>query len=283
MTLFFVGVLIALSCMEYELIKLNTARNCLKYIIRAFQIKELYIPYYLCPVIKNSAVKEGCRVKFYHIDINFRPLIEFPADSYILYPDYFGVCTDIVSGLEKKYKNLIVDNSHAFYSKPKGIACFNSLRKFFPELRNGAFLYTLKSIDSDIQKDGYFYEQKELTFEGICRNEQMLDKEDVKYMSDYTYNYFLSLDLSEQKQKRIETFNFYHNKLSGRNRLKFCLKDNSVPFKYPYLAENEDIAQVFASECGKRNVAVYRYWNNFPGSYPEKTFYKCLLAISLEG
>ena len=201
MTLFFVRCLIISNGMEYELIKLNTARNCLRYIIRAFKPEELYIPYYLCPVIKNSALKENCKVKFYHVDINFKPTIEFPLNAYILYPDYFGVCHDIVLELEKKYKNLILDNSHSFYSKPGGIACFNSLRKFFPSLRNGAFLYTVKTACLNIKKDEYYYEPKELSFEDICKNEQMLDNENIKYMSDCTYKYFKELDLSKEKRR----------------------------------------------------------------------------------
>ena len=48
-------------------IELNLARNCLKYIIRLYGIKQIFIPYFTCPVVWNAIREENCRVKFYHI------------------------------------------------------------------------------------------------------------------------------------------------------------------------------------------------------------------------
>ena len=60
-------------------IALNCARNCLRYVIKAFDIKEIYIPYYTCPVVWQSIQQENCRVKCYHIDKNFFPTADFPC------------------------------------------------------------------------------------------------------------------------------------------------------------------------------------------------------------
>ena len=96
-------------------IALNCARNCLRYIIKAFQIKEIYAPFYTCPVVWQSIKKENCNIKFYHIDEKFMPTMELPENSYILYTNYFGICAKNVKDLAKKYKNLIIDNAQAFY------------------------------------------------------------------------------------------------------------------------------------------------------------------------
>ena len=125
--------------MQYKIVKLNTARNSLRCIIKTYKIKEIYIPYYICYAIRNAAYQEKCKIIYYHIDKNFTPIDEFPIDAYILYPNYFGICSHIVDKLVKKYHNVIIDNAHSFYSEPRGLASFNSLRKFFPTLRDGSF------------------------------------------------------------------------------------------------------------------------------------------------
>ena len=122
------------------MLKFDLARDALRYLIKKYEIKEIYIPYYLCNVIRHTIFAERAKLKFYHIDDNFFPLGDFPRNSYILYPNYFGICDNNVEILEKMYSNLIVDNVHAYYSQPKGLASFNSARKFVPE-KNGAYLW----------------------------------------------------------------------------------------------------------------------------------------------
>ena len=75
--------------MTKNLIKLNTARNCLRYIIRAYGIEEIYVPYYICPTIKSAIRKEKAKINFYHVDKKFMPVNDFGKDYFILYPNYF--------------------------------------------------------------------------------------------------------------------------------------------------------------------------------------------------
>ena len=119
------------------------ARDALKYLIKKYHIENIYIPYYLCDVIRHAVFEAGAKPIFYHIDDSFFPTEEFPADAYILYPNYFGVCDKQVDRLYKKYPKLIVDNAHAYYSEHKGFASFNSARKFLP-VENGAELFLKK-------------------------------------------------------------------------------------------------------------------------------------------
>ena len=113
-----------------EILKFDRARNCLRYLVRKFKIEEFYIPYYLCDVIRHTLFEEGCKPLFYHIDDNFMPVLNLPKDSYILYPNYFGVFGENVAKMADIYPRLIVDNAHAFFDEPKGFACFNSGVKF---------------------------------------------------------------------------------------------------------------------------------------------------------
>ena len=63
--------------MTDKIIKLNTARNCLRYILRAYDIKEIFVPYYFCPTVKSAIRKENVKINFYHIDKNFMPVQNF--------------------------------------------------------------------------------------------------------------------------------------------------------------------------------------------------------------
>lgn len=264
---------------RYKLLKLNTARSALRYIIRAFSIKEMYIPYYICPALRIAAAKENCRLKFYHIDKSFKPVIDFPENAFILYPDYFGVSGAIVNDLALKYPNLIADNAHSFFSEPKGAACFNSLRKFFPLLKDGAFLYTSKTADFNIEQDDFEYEYKELSYDDMCRNENRLDYEDIKHMSECTLNYFNSIDLKKAQQQFIDNFKENDKKYGAVNNLKFNLPAGAAPYKYPYLASSTAQADKTAAELEKQGKTIFRYWNNLPDSFAEKEFYTKLAAL----
>lgn len=110
--------------------KFNFARDALRHIIKENEIKEIYIPYYLCDVIRHAVAAEGAKPLFYHIDDDFLPVCEFPKGSYILYPNYFGICDKNVDELVSIYPKIIIDNAHAYYAEPKGFATIYSPHKF---------------------------------------------------------------------------------------------------------------------------------------------------------
>ena len=120
--------------------KFRYARDAFGYLIQKYGIKEVFMPYYLCDVMRHAAVTHGAKPVFYHIDDDFLPVQDFPHDAYVLYPNYFGICAKNVEKLAKLYPKLIVDNAHAYFEKPSGFACFNSAKKFLP-VKEGANLW----------------------------------------------------------------------------------------------------------------------------------------------
>lgn len=265
--------------MEHRnLIKLNLARNCLRYIIRAFGIKEIHMPYYICPAVWRAARKENCAVKFYHIDRSFLPAKEFAENDYILYPNYFGISSQNVRKLSRLYKNLIVDNAHNYFMPDCGLASFNSLRKFF-NVKDGAFLYISKLSTENFSQDEYCYETcRHKTFEDLCKNELRLENEPVKLISRCSEQLFEEIDKEQEKQRRLEIFNQLHTALHGTNKLAIKLAKEDVPFVYPYLTYDES----FAGKLENSGITVLRYWEAMPESFPEYDFYKYLVPVPLE-
>ena len=264
-------------------IKLNLARNCLRYAIRAYEIKEMYIPYYICPVIYKVLREEGCRIKIYHIDEKFFPICNFGEKDFILYPNYFGVCFRNVKKLSSLYKNLIVDNAQAFYSPHMGMVSFTSARKFF-DVSDGAYLFGCKKISQTFTKDdsmmrysALFSENESYSFERFCTNEELLNKEPIKEMSDLTEKILSSVDYILEGKKRKENFNYLHSYLRYKNELHFELEDEEVPMVYPFKISNENIGKRLIDE----GVELIRYWKGIHRGCNEYGFARYLLALPI--
>ena len=259
-------------------LKLNLARSCLQYIIKTYGIKQIFLPYYICPTLIKAARKENCFVKFYHIDENFYPAETFDENSYILYPNYFGICGMNVIKLARKYKNLIVDNAHNFYMEDCGLASFNSLRKFF-NVTDGAELFISKKADAELEKDFYKYENFDgKSYEKIVENEKRLEEEGIKILSDSTEKIFSSINLESEKRNRLEKFQILHEKFKNINELEIKLSGYDVPFVYPLLVSDETTGKKF-EDAGH---LIFRYWEKLPQTFLEYRFYKFLIPLRLD-
>lgn len=48
--------------------KFRFARDAFKYLLQTYKIKEIYMPYYLCDVMRHAAFEAKCKPIFYNID-----------------------------------------------------------------------------------------------------------------------------------------------------------------------------------------------------------------------
>ncbi len=227
----------------YKVDEFDTGRNALRKLINLFNIKKMYIPYYLCDVVRHTLVEEACKPIFYHIDENFYPDKEFLVDDYILYPNYWGVCGKNVQKLVRKYPKLIVDNAHAFYDKPSGFACFNAGHKFGYKK---SYLWVKENAAQMLHKCANLY---------------------VKYSAERA---------EERKQKFLEL----HNKYKELNLLN--IDTDSIPFCYPCLMETVEQANSLVKNLKSEGKTIYRYWNVLPKSFLEYRFYSKLVPIPIE-
>ena len=258
------------------MIKLNLGRNCLKVIIRTYGIKEIFIPYYSCKTIWKAAREENCEIKFYHIDNNFMPAGEFPQDAFVLYINYFGLFTHNCKILAKKYKNLITDNTHAFYAPNFGIASFNSLRKFFP-VQNGAYLYIKKEPEQAFETDSLKLETADIqgNYELFKSNELTLNNEPIKLISPGVEAHMSKINFEEDKTHRIKVFNEYCGQFGSHNLIKLPELNGNIPYCYPLCTNNKEIIQKLS------NKTILRLWEDIPESFPEYKFVYNVAALPL--
>lgn len=252
-------------------LKLNSARYCIEYILRLRKYKTIYIPFYTCDSVLQPAKKLNLDIRFYNIDKNLMPILNdsINDDSVLLFINYFGLNTDKIPNIISKYKNIIIDNTQAFFVNPiNNIDTVYSPRKFFG-VSDGGYLYTnIKNyleLKQDISYKRYEYLLKRIDlgpqkgYKNFCDNEDELNHQDILKMSNLTSSILSSLDYNYIKNKREENFNTLHKKLKSYNEL--TISDsilNNGPMIYPLLIKN----RYLKDHLIKNNIFVATYWKD---------------------
>lgn len=254
-----------------DAIRLNTGRNCLEYILRARKYSKVYIPYYTCDVILEPFHKLDVNYEFYHINQDFEVAddIQLKAGEALLYTNYYGLKQRYVEHLVSHFgKQLIVDNTQAFYDKPvSGIDTFYTCRKFFG-VPDGAYLYTDQLLDDKFEQDESYERMSfllkridlgaEAGYADFRGQSRLLVGQPIKRMSKLTERLLQSIDYEGVANCRRKNFLFLHGVLQKSNGLQFSLEDDAVPMIYPYLTDQKVLREHLISN----KVYVARYWPN---------------------
>lgn len=254
-------------------LRLNTGRNAFEYVLRAKKYKKVYLPFYTCDAMLEPINKLGIDYEFYHIDQSFRPVFDFSSirqEDVFVYNNYFGICDEQTREIAAQCKNLIIDNSQAFYSKPiKGVDTFYSPRKFFG-LPDGAYLYTDAFLDNEFEQD-ISYERcmhllgrvdtgAERNYKSFVKNDNALKEQSIKIMSELTTKLLKGIDYKNIFIRRKSNFNYLHNTLKNSNQFKFINIDEiESPMVYPYLITNGNSIKM---ELIKNKIFIATYWPN---------------------
>ena len=251
-----------------DAIYINSARNGIRYAIKVYDIKEIYVPYYTCPVVWQAISEENCKIIPYKIDKNFMPIGNFDKDSFVLYTNYFGVCAKNIQLLSKKYKNLVVDNAMAFFMKHYGILSTYSPRKFFG-VPDGGIVITNKKLDVDFEKDFSYNRFSHLIkrieggsnfgYEDFNKNDDSLINEPIKYMSNLTYKMLGNVNYKDVIKKRKNNYDFLNKHLSKLNLLNIKLTSLDVPMYYPFVSDN---ATKIRQKLIENKIYVPKCWRN---------------------
>lgn len=254
-----------------DAIRLNTGRNCLEYILRARGYKKVYIPYYTCDVVLEPFKKMGIPYEYYHVNIRLelRDEIVLKAGEALLYTNYYGLKQRYVEQLAVKVCNrLIVDNTQAFYAKPiPGIDTFYTCRKFFG-VPDGAYLYTDKLLDVELEQDQSYGRMLSLTkridlspeagYQDFRDTSKALVGQPIKRMSKLTQRMMQGIDYESVAQRRRANYQMLHEALGKDNNLELSLEDDAVPMVYPYLLPVKGLREKLIDN----KIFVARYWPN---------------------
>ena len=186
-------------------------------------------------------------------------LIKLSDDSKKLkITDKYGTCFGVVfiEPIKVVYKNVIIDNSQAFFAPPaENTYSVYSARKFIG-VPDGAYVigkeaqkYTVEyeqGFSSDtslflLQRIEYGCEGK--AYGQRTLNEKRIDSEDIKLMSKLTRTILDGADYEFIKNKRKENFEYAAKIFEDVNRIDPTVyyDRTCVPMVYPLLCEDENL------------------------------------------
>ena len=254
-----------------QAIALNTGRNALEYILRARSYKKVYLPYYSCEVLLEPFEKLGVEYSFYHINESLEPEqpVALKGSEAILYINYFGLKQDFVTTLAANYgKQLIVDNTQAFYAKPiEGIDTFYSCRKFFG-VSDGAYLYCDARLDEKLEQDHSWERMThllkridvsaEVAYADFREQSAKLKNNPIRKMSSLTHRIMASIDYNGVAERRRQNYLLLNEALCYKNGISLTLATDTVPMVYPFLTTDSQLRQRLIDN----KVYVATYWPN---------------------
>ncbi len=259
-------------------IKLHTGRNCLEYILRAYHFRKILLPNYICDVVLEPILTLGLEFEFYNLDKNLDPIIPMSIEpgTAFLYVNYFGVKQKTVDNLTERVKNLIVDNTQAFYATTvEWVPSFNSARKFFG-VADGAYLFCKERLETplpiakSVERINHLVERIDIGAEegyaSYQANDIALRNQPMLQMSALTHRILDSVNYDFVRQRRIDNFTYLHDHLCRYNLLKLDINlDKDVPMVYPLLVESRGLRKKLIES----KIFVATYWPNSTNWYKQ--------------
>ena len=273
---------------EYHegLLRLNLGRTALLYLLEKMQIHTLYVPHFLCGSVLEACEHAQIRLVYYSIDKAFLPVCDhIPGPGECLYlVNFYGRLTqEQILEQKKRYGQIILDNTHAFFQKPiAGVPAIWSIRKYFG-LADGAYVDPQGSWQPDLDADGELRDLPEDRsgdrmghilgrFEGtasdyystMLENAHALEEDPPRRMSALTRNLLRAIDYDQVMQQRTSNYTYLQELLGEENPLPYCPING--PFTYPFYHKN---GMQIRRAMAKEKVYVPTYWKNVLDEMPE--------------
>lgn len=257
-------------------ILLNTGRNAFEYILKTRGVNKVFLPFLCCDALLSPLIKNSIDYEYYSIDINHRPVWDFrklEGNEYFLYINYYGLRDGIITELAQKIKNIIIDNTQAFFSKPyQKLPTFYSTRKFFG-VADGALLCNVDNV-LDLEQDKSADRMRHLLLrvenpsevghKAYQENEAVLDQLPLMRMSELTKKILLSVDFNNHRIVRNTNFDFLNESLGKFNKYKFDIIEG--PLAYPlWVNDGSALREVLK----KNRVFTPIYWNSVLDNIPK--------------
>ena len=228
-------------------IRLNCGRNALAYLIEAYGIKRIVLPFFLCGSVVEVCKKYSVEVHFYSIREDFSPILpaSLTSSDWVYIVNYYGQL-DYSRMRNVGTENIIVDNAQAFFRMPlPEVPTLYTCRKFFG-VSDGGYLYTSRLLDRMLEVDqsynrmdfvlGRFERPASEFYRAASENNSFFSEQPVMGMSLLTRNLLRAVDYEEAKRKRTENFLYLHSVLGKQNKLKLVVPEGA--FAYPLYADD---------------------------------------------
>lgn len=230
-------------------IALNCGRNALAYLIRARNIKRLWIPRFICDSVTRLCERECVAYSLYEVGMDFLPSedIVLQNDEWLYLVNYYSqLSNDTIAEFAEKYERVVVDNAQSYFQEPlSGVDTIYTCRKYFG-VADGAFLYSDAVLNEELPQDESYGRMKFLLgrfertavefYPQYVSNNELFSTESIKRMSKLTNNLLHGIDYERVKAIRERNFALLHGELGQMN---LCMLQAATgTFMYPLMLEN---------------------------------------------
>lgn len=252
-------------------IRYQSARAAFTALLDQVRPRRIWLPWYTCGTMLEGPEQLGVEIERYRLDDNLLPLNldRVAPNDWVLYVNYFGVCSALVDRVVANLgpERVVVDHSQAFYAPPaECLGTIYSPRKFFG-VPDGGYLVTPLPIEPPMEEDtGSFARLKPLLIRlsegpeagyGAVRDaRRSLRNQSPMRMSALTKSMLERIDYASALAKRNENFESLHRALGGLNRFPLPRGQPSGPMCYPYLGPRPGLHEWLI----ENRVYVGRYW-----------------------
>lgn len=234
-----------------EAVPLNSARNCLAYLIEAKSICNIRLPKFLCSSVEQICQRYNIKITYYtgKGDLTQHFGEKLSEDEWLYLVNYYGQLSNgKIAEIKKQHDKLIVDNVQAYFQMPvKKVDTIYTCRKYFG-VPDGAFLYTDSKIGRKLEQDKSADRMEHLLgrYEGraskyypfYLKNEENFYQLPLRKMSKLTDNLLRGINYEENRLIREENFSYLHGRFEGMNCLRLIIPTG--PFVYPLYIKNGD-------------------------------------------
>lgn len=262
-----------------SIVRLDCGRSAFWYALKDAKPKKLYVPYLNCINSTDPADLLGIPYEYYRLDDELTPVGVNPQENEaIMWINYYGNATDgqIKSVIERfKNTNLIIDNCHAFFSKPVNGAynCY-SARKFFG-VCDGAYLIKKDLVTIDLPRSESAQEMLFLLetiekgtnalYHKNLLNEERLGKQ-PKGMSILTNCILQSIDYKTIREIRKANLLALHKQIGDLNEFTVNLESDTHMY-YPLLICKDGLREKIV----QRHIYTPTWWRHVPDYFREQT------------
>lgn len=231
----------------------------------------VWMPTYICDSMLDPLKATETEIVFYNIDSNLGVSndVQVKNGDWLLYVNYFGVCTTQEDRLLKRFSSsqLIFDHSQAFFSPPRDcLATIYSPRKFFGVPDGGLLLTSHPVIEPEeidvgsVARCTHLLKRLDSTpeagYQDFKNAEENLCDMQSRRMSSLTDRLLASIDYDACKKQRNSNFNFLHDQLKHMNDLNLDMSRIDGPMCYPLLNDDATIRERLLA----KRVFVPTYW-----------------------
>ncbi|NDO51175.1 hypothetical protein FMM75_17760 [Lachnospiraceae bacterium MD335] len=256
-----------------NVVALNCARYGIVYAILDAAYTKIYIPFYMCPTVKQTLEMFKINYEEYHINEEFEPInVTLKEHECILLFNFCGVILrNKIIDLVDKYKNVIIDNSQAFFLEPI-LEVYNiySCRKFIG-VTDGCYVikkgiaHKDKKYEEDYSSNRVHILFSALEYGNNYSYEEYLQIENgfagagIKRMSLVTHSILGQTNYEYIIDRRRANYNVINNLFKcNKDIATIATAENTVPMKYPLLVKN---SKNIRERLIEKKIYIPFWWN----------------------